>query len=441
MSHRPAQPGSGGHTISALGAFSIGIGGIIGGGIFATLGIAVAGSRGSTWISYLVGGIVALLTCYSYAKLSVAFPSKGGTITFINRAFGSGLFSGGLNIMLVLSYAVLLAVYAHAFATYAATFLPAQRQMELEPLLASGVIVALAFVNFLGPALVDRSEGVLNAGKLSILTLFVVVGLAVGGIAWDRLGPAQWVSPANIVASGMIVFLSYEGFELIANASGRVRTPQRSLPIAFYSSVLVAIAFYVLIIVVTVGHLPFEALEKAQSYALSAAAATFMGRPGFVILAIGAMLAAASAVNAGVFGASKLPIELATQGEAPRHFESTLWGRHPLGLFAIVIIALLTANFLNLHALSGAASAAFLLIFAAVNVANVKLARQTGSAAWLSGLAALVCLAALATMMVQTLADSDHNQEVFFIVALAVLPFIYESLYRLYKRISGSRAR
>jgi uncharacterized protein len=441
VSHRPAQTGSSAHTISALGAFSIGIGGIIGGGIFATLGIAVAGSRGSTWISYLVGGIVALLTCYSYAKLSVAFPSKGGTITFINRAFGPGVFSGGLNIMLVLSYAVLLAVYAHAFATYAATFLPSQEQANGEGLFASGIIVALSFVNFLGPGLVDKSEGALNVGKLSILTLFVVVGLAVGGIAWDRLGPTHWVAPANIVASGMIVFLSYEGFELIANASGRVRTPGRSLPIAFFGSVLVAIAFYVLIIVVTVGHLPFEALEKAQNYALSAAAATFMGRPGFVILAIGAMLAAASAVNAGVFGASKLPIVLAAQGEAPRRFESTLWGRHPLGLFAIVTIALLTANFLNLHALSGAASAAFLLIFAAVNVANMRLARETASATWLSGLAALVCLAALATMMVQTLADPDHSQEVFFIVVLATLPFIYESLYRLYKRVSGSRAK
>src|SRR5512147_1585848 len=104
-----------------LGAFSIGIGGIVGGGIFATLGIAVTEAHGSAWLAFVVGGAVALLTAYSYARLSIAFPDAGGTVSFVNRAFGAGYFAGGLNTLLVFSYAVVMALYANAFATYAAS--------------------------------------------------------------------------------------------------------------------------------------------------------------------------------------------------------------------------------------------------------------------------------------------------------------------------------
>ena len=103
---------------------SIGIGGIVGGGIFATLGLAVSDARGSAWLSFLVAGVVALLTAYSYSKLSIAFPSAGGTIAFLNRGFGSGFLSERLSTLLVLSYIVIMALYANAFATYAALLLP-----------------------------------------------------------------------------------------------------------------------------------------------------------------------------------------------------------------------------------------------------------------------------------------------------------------------------
>lgn len=112
-------------SLGFIDAFSIGIGGIVGGGIFATIGLAVVESRGATYMSFLIGGVVALLTAYSYLRLSVTYPSRGGTVKFINQAFGEGIFTGSLNVLLIMSYVVLLAVYAYAFATYgAATFFP-----------------------------------------------------------------------------------------------------------------------------------------------------------------------------------------------------------------------------------------------------------------------------------------------------------------------------
>ena len=108
--------------LGVLGALSVGIGGIVGGGIFATIGLAAVEARGAAWLSFLVGGILALLTAYAYVRLTLAFPGPGGTVTFIGRAFGEGLLAAGLNTLLVFSYVMVMALYAIAFANYGRHF-------------------------------------------------------------------------------------------------------------------------------------------------------------------------------------------------------------------------------------------------------------------------------------------------------------------------------
>jgi len=165
---------AGSNSLGFMDAFSIGIGGIVGGGIFATIGLAIVESRGATYLSFLIGGVVALLTAYSYLRLSVTYPSKGGTITFINRAFGTGLFTGSLNTLLVMSYVVLLAVYAYAFATYtAATFLPKAEYEFWHTVLTCGIMIVLAILNFIGPSIAERSEGFFNVSKLLIQLVLI----------------------------------------------------------------------------------------------------------------------------------------------------------------------------------------------------------------------------------------------------------------------------
>ena len=417
-------------SIGAIGAFSIGIGGIVGGGIFATLGIAANGSRGSTYISFLVGGAIALLTAYSYVHLSLTYPGKGGTVTFIEHGFGKGLFGSSMNVLLIFSYVILLAVYADAFGTYAANFFPVDQRYYWHVGLRSSVIVLMALINLLGPSLVERSEGFFNVGKLSILALFVVAGLAGSGLTFSRLGPSDWIGLPKIIASGMAVFLSYEGFELIANASDRTRNPHRNIPLAFYGSVTMSIVLYFFIIVVTLGYLSFEALQAAANYPLSAAASVFMGTTGFLLLSVGAILATASAINAGIFGASKLPITLAQMGEAAGMWDREVWQRHPAGLIYVAVSALAISNLLNLHAMSTAASAGFLAIFALVNAANARLAQQTNSKKSISTAAAAACLLALATMIVQILREPEHSTEIYLLGALFLLPFVFQIIRR-----------
>ena len=113
--------------LGLLGALSVGIGGIVGGGIFATIGLAAVEAQGAAWLSFLVGGTLALLTAYAYVRLTLAFPGPGGTVTFIGRAFGDGLLAAGLNTLLVFSYVMVMALYAIAFANYGRHFVPEAR--------------------------------------------------------------------------------------------------------------------------------------------------------------------------------------------------------------------------------------------------------------------------------------------------------------------------
>jgi amino acid transporter len=96
--------------IGVVGALSIGIGGIIGGGFFATFGLAVVGARGSTYLSFLLGGILALLTAYSYVRLTLRYTEPGGTVGFVRRAFGRSLLPASINVLLIYSYIAIMAV-------------------------------------------------------------------------------------------------------------------------------------------------------------------------------------------------------------------------------------------------------------------------------------------------------------------------------------------
>jgi amino acid transporter len=228
-----AKVGSGAEdSIGLLGALSIGIGGIVGGGIFATLGLAVGDARGSAWLSFLVAGIVALLTAYSYSKLSIAFPSTGGTIAFLNRGFGTGFLSERLSTLLVLSYIVIMALYANAFATYAALLLPSG-WTHLQPWLAAGVLILLGVAQRRHPGghgSLGRCAQRRQAGGARSLHR---AGTLQRGPDARTAGFRELGGPVDIFVTGMLIFLSYEGFELIANASPRVTNRARTLPVAF----------------------------------------------------------------------------------------------------------------------------------------------------------------------------------------------------------------
>jgi len=426
-----------------LGTFStlsIGIGGMVGGGIFAVTGLTVEVTKGAAPIAFLIAGIVALLTSYSYLKLTLRFPGEGGTVEFLNRAFGNGIVTGSANILLLLSYIVLVAVYAYAFGSYGASFFPEPERAFWQHILISAVIVGLVIVNVFAASLVLRSENVFNVLKMLLLAAFVVAGFLTP-MEWSRLGPENFVTPMGLIAGAMLIFLNYEGFELIANASRDIANPERSLPIAYIGGVLIVIATYVLIVMVVVGHVSFAAVAKASDTALSVAAQDIMGRTGYVAIAIAALLATSSAINATFYSTGRLTYIVAKAGQLPEELERSIRGQHFEGILITAVLALVIANLVPLEAIATMGSAGFLLLFMGVNMANVRLARDTGSRAWISGLAALSTAIALIVLCVEVDENPATRNHLWILVGMILVSLGTEFAYRRFTGRSLLRAQ
>ena len=416
---------SGSRSIGYWGAVAIGVGGMVGGGIFAVLGLAVQLAHGGTPEAFVLAGVVALLTTYSYVRLSLTLPSQGGTVTFLNHAFGTGLTTGALNVLLWLSYVVMLSLYAFAFGSYAAALIPGGGAFE-KHLAISAVIVLATGLNSIGSKLLGEAETSIVAVKVAILLFFVAVGLF--GVDPSRLAPAAWSGPTQLFAGGMIIFLAYEGFELIANTAGDLGDPQRTLPRAYYSAVLFVIVLYVLVAGVSVGNLPVPQIVNAKDYALAEAARPFLGQAGFTLIAIAALLSTASAINATLYGAARLSYVIAKDGELPAVLEHRIWSKPLEGLFLTAAVTLLVANLFDLSSISTMGSAGFLLIFGAVNAANLRLAGQTDSNRWVPALGLLACAVALAALLWHTWTTSPAR--IFVLAAMVVLSVAIEGAYR-----------
>ena len=155
------------------------------------------------------------------------------------------MFTGSLNVLLWLSYVVMLSLYALAFGSYGATFLPVAWRAIGKHGLISLCLVTITALNLFSAGVIGRAENWVVGLKVAILSFFVGVGFA--GIKTTQFAPASWSPPLQLVAGGMIIFLAYEGFELIANTARDVRNVARTLPLAYYTAVGFVIALYVLV--------------------------------------------------------------------------------------------------------------------------------------------------------------------------------------------------
>ncbi len=423
----PSKPADGGIGFWAV--VSIGVGGMVGGGIFAVLGLAVQLAHGGTPIAFALAGVVALLTTYSYAQLSVAYPSRGGTVTFLNRVYGAGTLTGSLNVLLWISYVVMLSLYSFAFGSYGATFFPDSVHGLAKHGLITFVIVAIAGLNLFSAAVIGRAERWIVALKILILAGFVAAGFAT--IEPSRLAASEWSAPLPLVAGGMIIFLAYEGFELIANTAQDVRRAAATLPRAYYTAVGSVIALYVLIAIVTVGTLPVDTIVAAEDYALAEVARPFLGQAGFTVIAIAALLSTASAINATLYGTARLSRSIAADGELPSSLEKTVWGQPVRGMLITAALTLVVANAFDLSSIATLGSAGFLLIFAAVNLANAR-RRGRDHAAFISIIGASTCLVALGALVWQTAATDPGK--IWVLVAMLALAGGVEVGYRALRR-------
>jgi len=413
--------------IGLLPVISIGVGGMVGAGIFSILGVAaeIAGSK--MFISFLIAGIIALLSSYSFSKLGVRFPSAGGPVEFLYRGLGKNFLSGGLSIMLWIGYIVALALYARAFSGYFMTFLPSYTLPICRHLISAAVVVFFTGINFISARSMGRSELVIVIIKVAILVLFVAIGTFF--IKPSNIGFLDFGSPVNILYGAAIVFLAYEGFGLITNAAEDMKDPKKNLPRALYLSVFIVILIYLGISITVVGNLPVADIVGSKEYALGEAARPFLGNIGFTLVGIAALFSTSSAINATLYGGANISYTISKEGGLPKGFERKLWRKGREGLVITAGLVILLAVLLDLGEIAMVGSSIFLIIYGAVNVSHLRIIKETGAKRWIVVLSLATCAISLGVLLFYELQNSKLTLVI--LIGITLLSFIGEIIFRL----------
>ncbi len=375
-----------GQQVSFWSAVAMGIGAMVGAGIFALLGSAGAIAGSAVWISFVVGGAIALLSGYSFGRLGARYPVAGGLVEYLVQAYGVGRFSGTMSVMMYLGAIVAISLVARTFATYAVAMMPGAPPQIMVPVMAAAVILAFMAINLGGARAMARAENLVVLIKMAVLVVFAVAGLIYLDPA--QLRPATYPPVTTIFYSIAITFFAYEGFRVVTNAAEDMADPARTLPRAIMTAIGLVMVIYVALAIAVFGNLPPDKVVAAQDYALAEAARPVFGQAGFTIVAIAALFSTASAINAALYAVTNVTYEMARKGELPAAFGKPI--RHSReGLVVSSVLIALVAVFFDLSAIAQIGALSMLLIHMVTHIGHLRLLPQTGAARALIWLAVL----------------------------------------------------
>jgi amino acid transporter len=401
MSQPTASPGAGrlhgpqevrlSREMSAFSVTMIGVGAMIGAGIFVLTGIAAGVAGPGLLLVFGLNGIVTLLTAMAYAELGSCFHDAGGGYLWVKSSLPhpNGFLSGWMSWF---AHAVACSLYALGFGAYFGHVLegfgihvPHVPWLPLEKMLAVGACLVFAWINFRGASETGKAGNFVTIAKVLVILLFVGAG------AWAMRGMPDWQGsfrpflPNGIGAifSAMgLTFIAFQGYEVIAQCSEEVVDPKRNIPRAIFLALLIVIPIYLLVAFVSIGAIrsgatpSWKFLGEMKELAVVEAARQFFPGGGVVLL-LGGLLSTASALLATIFSSSRVAFAMARDHNLPAFLGKVHAGKKTphLAIAATVIIVVLMAVALPIEDVASAADIMFLLVFLQVNVTLVRMRR------------------------------------------------------------------
>ena len=371
----PASSSPSPQTIKLAGATALGVGGMMGAGLFSLIGLASQHAGDQIATAFLLGAFAAAFSIYSYARLGAAFPGSGGPANFTVAGFGPGWLSGSLNVFQYLAYLVAAALYAAAFAEYINALAADELPTWAVRLCGVAVVIVFSLINLLGAKTVGR------AASLSMgLTILALIVFSIAGV--PHIQPSRLTLPMHdwhgvLVAAG-ILYVNYQGFGVVTNASGAMKHPGIELPRAMFLALGIVTCLYLIVSLVVVGIWPISLITDDSGHVLASIADNIWGTPGLVLISAAAMLATAAAVNATIFAAAHIACDTAKQGTLPQRLTDRHQGIPNALVFSTVLVALMVVA-LPLEVVGQMASLAFLLVYSLVTIGHWRIVHKTGA--------------------------------------------------------------
>jgi len=406
-------------------AVFLGIGSMVGAGIFVLLGEAGAIAGNLVWVSFILGGIIALLSGYSLAKLASIYPSRGGLVEYLVQCYGEGVFSGTISVLFYLSAMVAIAMVAKTFGTYLAMML-GQGVSTWANIYGVSILLLFMLINLAGSQFIARSENIIVITKLSIIILFTVV---VSFYIKPELLSIKDAPPViNIFSSIALTFFAYEGFRVITNTAEDMPNPQKNMLKAMMIAISLVIILYIAVTFAVFGNLPLPEIIKAQDYALAEAAKPVFGKLGFTIMAIAALISTASSINANLYAVTNVTYDMAKNGELPEIYKRNVWNSSE-GLIVSTVILIIFVLFFNLNEIAAIGSISILFVHALVHIGHLLQIKKSGASKTLVILAIITIGISIILALNYT---AKHIPDVgYFIAGGFILAFLLEIGLRL----------
>jgi len=384
-------------------ATMIGVGAMIGAGIFVLTGMAAGQAGPAAILAFALNGVVTLFTALSYAELSSEIPEAGGGYSFVRKVMPDPVaFISGW--MLWFAYIVACSLYAKGFGSYFLEFfsryVPAVTDFLLAPLGHNGSVALLTIligvlflgVNIVGAHASGKTENVITMAKIVVLSVFVAFGLMQvsrePAVTASNFTPFLPNGMGGVLAAMGLTFIAFEGYDLIATVSEEVKDPRRNIPRAILYSLTITMVIYLAVIFVSLGAVPpaeglptWKLLDRYGEIGIVRAAQAFMPRFGVILVLAGGLLATLSALNATILACSRVAFSMGRDWMLPNRLSRL----HPvrrtpvLAITASGLLFLLLAVFLPLETIGMASSLLFLLTFGLVNAALIVYRRRNPS--------------------------------------------------------------
>lgn len=375
-----------------LDATMIGVGAMIGAGIFVLVGIAAGVAGPALILAFVLNGLVALLTAMSYAELGSCFHDAGGGYLWVKEGLPkwNGFLSGWMSWF---AHAVACSLYALGFGAYfehvfreIGLTVPHWGFLSLQKLLASGVAIAFAYVNYRGASETGKIGNLVTIAKIIILGVFIGFGLELMFRTPDwpsHFEPFMANGWSGVFKAMGLTFIAFQGFEVIAQSSEEIENPRKNIPRAVFLSLAIVVPIYLLVAVSALGSVnpeastPWDYLARNKELALVEVSRHFFVGGGIMILA-GGLISTMSALNATIYSSSRVAFAMGRDRNFPAFFskvDAKNFTPHWAIAVSLIIIVFMSVS-LPIEDVASAADIMFLLLFLQVNIAMIRLRKS-----------------------------------------------------------------
>jgi len=427
-------------SLGLLELVAIAVGGMVGGGIFTILGISVSMVGSIAPFAIALGGILAFFAAYSYVKLGVYYKDEGATYAFFKRTFpDSYMLASLIGWYTIFGYISTLALYAYTFSSYGISGFSFANDEVIRKLVAIAIIWVFVGVNIWSVKGMGKIEDIMVYSKLVILFVISILLIYYADTNLDTFIVAlksdfEKTPMLNILIVSSVTFVAYEGFQLVINAVNDMQNPDKNIPKAIYTSIVIVAFIYLVIALGAVFAIPFDDLAKNKEYALAAGAKEIMGELGQNLVIFGALLATSSAISGTLFGSSRQMARIADDRYLPSVIAQRSGTIPKTAIMSMGAIASLLIAMGGLRLILEFGSITFLLVSLLMAVANFKMRSKSNSSTYLT----LIAIAGLlvGAILILYYEFTTNKEQLLFIVTLYLILALGAWGYARSRRVS-----